>query len=52
MPESQPFTAITDDDVSMLRALKRLLTSAGFVSETYTSAEEVLRFGLRPGIGC
>jgi FixJ family two-component response regulator len=52
MPESQPFTAIVDDDLSMLRALRRLLTAAGFVSETYTSAEEFLRSGLRPGIGC
>jgi FixJ family two-component response regulator len=36
----------------MLRALRRLLTSEGFVSETYTSAEEFLRFGLRLGIRC
>jgi FixJ family two-component response regulator len=52
MPDSQPFTAIVDDDVSMLRAVRRLLTSAGFASETFTSAEDFLRSGLRPGLGC
>jgi FixJ family two-component response regulator len=52
MPESQPFTAIVDDDVAMLRALRRLLTSAGFIAETYAPADEFLRSGLRPGIGC
>jgi FixJ family two-component response regulator len=52
MPESQPVIAIVDDEVSMLRALRRLLTSAGFASETYTSAEEFLRSGLQPGVGC
>jgi FixJ family two-component response regulator len=52
MPESQPVIAIVDDDVSMLRALRRLLTSARFASETYTSAEEFLRSGLQPDVGC
>ena len=52
MPESQPVIAIVDDEVSMLRALRRLLTSAGLTSETYTSAEEFLRSGLQPDIGC
>ena len=52
MPESQPVIAIVDDDVSMLRALRRLLTSARLTSETYTSAEEFLRSGLQPDVGC
>jgi FixJ family two-component response regulator len=52
MPESQPVIAIVDDDVSMLRALRRLLTSARLASETYTSAEEFLRSGLQPDVGC
>ena len=52
MPESQPVIAIVDDDMSMLRALRRLLTSAGFASETYTSAEEFLQSGLQPEVGC
>jgi FixJ family two-component response regulator len=51
MPESQPVIAIVDDAVSMLRALKRLLRSAGFASETYTSAEDFLRSGLQPDVG-
>jgi FixJ family two-component response regulator len=52
MPECQPVIAIVDDEVSMLRALRRLLTAAGFASETYTSAEEFLRSGLQLGVGC
>jgi FixJ family two-component response regulator len=52
MPESQPIIAIVDDEVSMLRALRRLLRSAGFASETYTSVEEFLQSGLQPGVGC
>jgi FixJ family two-component response regulator len=52
MPERQPVIAVVDDDVSMLRALRRLLTSAGFASETYTSAEEFLQSGLQPYVGC
>jgi FixJ family two-component response regulator len=52
MPESQPVIAIVDDDMSMLRAVRRLLTSAGFASETYTSAEEFLQSGLQPEVGC
>jgi len=52
MPESQPVIAIVDDEVSMLRALRRLLRAAGFTSETYTSADEFLRSGLQPDVGC
>jgi FixJ family two-component response regulator len=52
MPKSPPLIAIVDDDGSMLRALSRLLTSAGYAAETYASAEEFLRAGLRPGVSC
>jgi len=52
MPESQPVIAIVDDEVSMLRALRRLLRSAEFTAVTYTSAEEFLRSGLQQRIGC
>ena len=52
MPESQPVVAIVDDEVSMLRALRRLLRSAGFATATYISAEEFLRSGLQQHIDC
>jgi hypothetical protein len=51
MLESQPVIAIVDAEVSMLRALRRLLRSAGFASETYTSAEDFLGSGLQPDVG-
>jgi FixJ family two-component response regulator len=44
--------ALVDDDESMLRALRRLLTSAGYVSETYPSAVTFLQSGLRPDVRC
>jgi FixJ family two-component response regulator len=50
--ESQPVIAIVDDEVTMLRALRRLLRSAGFAAATYTSAEEFLRSGLQQRIAC
>jgi FixJ family two-component response regulator len=52
MPESQPVIAIVDDEVSMLRALGRLLRSAALTAVTYTSAEEFLRSGLQQRLGC
>jgi FixJ family two-component response regulator len=52
MPASQPVIAIVDDEVSMLRALDRLLRSAAFTAVTYTSAEEFLRSGLQQRPGC
>jgi FixJ family two-component response regulator len=52
MPKSQPIVAIVDDEVSMLRALRRLLRSAGYTAATYTSAEEFLRSGVQQRIGC
>jgi FixJ family two-component response regulator len=36
----------------MLRALRRLLTSAGYAVETYASVEEFLRAGLQPDVSC
>jgi FixJ family two-component response regulator len=52
MPENPPLIAIVDDEVSMLRALGRLLRSAGFAAVTYTSAEEFLRFGMQQHLAC
>jgi FixJ family two-component response regulator len=52
VPESKPIIAIVDDEVSMLRALRRLLRSEGFAAMTYASAEEFLRSGLQQCVGC
>jgi FixJ family two-component response regulator len=52
VPESKPVIAIVDDEVSMLRALRRLLRSEGFAAMTYASAEEFLRSGLQQCVGC
>jgi FixJ family two-component response regulator len=43
---------IVDDDVSLLRALQRLLRAAGFAVETFQSAEEVLPSERRAGLRC
>jgi FixJ family two-component response regulator len=52
VPERELVIAIVDDDVSMLRALRRLLRSVGFAVVTYASAEEFLQSGLQVRIGC
>jgi FixJ family two-component response regulator len=45
--ESRPMIFIVDDDPSVRKALKRLLSSAGFAVETFGSAEDVLKSGQR-----
>jgi FixJ family two-component response regulator len=52
VPERELVIAIVDDDVSMLRALRRLLRSVGFAVVTFASAEEFLQSGLQAHIGC
>jgi DNA-binding NtrC family response regulator len=52
VPEREPIIAVVDDDVSMLRALRRLLRSVGITVVTYTSVEEFLQSGLRGRIRC
>ena len=37
-----PLIGVVDDDASILRALRRLLASAGFGVRTYGSGEELL----------
>ena len=43
MPKSGPMISIVDDDVSVRRALRRLVGSAGYLVETFASAPEFLR---------
>jgi FixJ family two-component response regulator len=52
VPERKSILAIVDDDVSMLRALRRLLRSVGITVVTYTSAEEFLQSGMQVRIRC
>jgi FixJ family two-component response regulator len=52
VPEREPIIAIVDDDVSMLRALRRLLRSVGLAVVAYTSAEEFLQSSLQVRIRC
>jgi len=39
---AQPVVAVVDDDVSVRKALSRLLSTAGYAVETFTSAVEFL----------
>jgi FixJ family two-component response regulator len=43
---------VIDDDASIRKSLSRLLRSAGYTSETFSSAEEFLRRGHFDGVGC
>jgi FixJ family two-component response regulator len=52
VPEREPIIAIVDDDVSILRALRRLLRSVGLAVVAYTSVEEFLQSGLQGRIRC
>ena len=42
MPHTMPLISIVDDDVSVCRALRRLVRSAGYTVETFASAREFL----------
>jgi len=44
--------SVVDDDLSLLRALRRLLQTAGFVVETYGSAEEFVQVAHSPPPEC
>src|SRR5262249_53471428 len=48
----ETLVSIVDDDVSVCRALQRLVEFAGFTAETFASGREVLDSGLSPGSGC
>jgi len=42
MPKLTPMISIVDDDLSVRRALRRLVLSAGYLVETFASAREFL----------
>jgi FixJ family two-component response regulator len=47
-----PVVCVVDDDVSLLRALRRLLQTSGFVVMTFSSAEEFLGSADRDAVAC
>jgi two-component system response regulator FixJ len=50
--DSKPTVAVVDDDTSMLRALARLIQTAGYAVKTYASAAEFLDDCAIATIGC
>jgi len=52
MPKPGPMISIVDDDLSVRRALRRLVSSAGYLVETFASAPEFLRSAPSARIAC
>ncbi len=52
MSQTQPIVAIVDDDVSIQRALARLLYTAGWHAVTFSSAEAFLQTGMQAAPDC
>lgn len=52
MIEREAAVFVVDDDPSVRRGLERLLRSAGYRVETYSSAEQFLEAGRIDGPGC
>jgi FixJ family two-component response regulator len=52
MSETAPAIAVIDDDASVRRALQRLLQSAGFTVETFSTAREFLDANYWAQIAC
>jgi FixJ family two-component response regulator len=52
MSQTQPVLAIVDDDVSIQRALARLLYAAGWQAVTFPSAEAFLQTGRQASPDC
>jgi len=48
----RPLVGVVDDDASILRAVRRLLASAGFAVKTFISGEELLAFEHPERIDC
>jgi FixJ family two-component response regulator len=52
MPQTPPVISVVDDDLSVRRALRRLVHSAGYVVETFASAREFLDSSWLRGTAC
>ena len=52
MSQTQPVVAIVDDDVSIQRALGRLLYTVGWHAVTFSSAEAFLQTGMQASPDC
>ena len=52
MPREPEVISIVDDDLSVRRALRRLVGSAGYLVETFASAQEFLGSRRQAAIGC
>jgi FixJ family two-component response regulator len=52
MPQTQPAIAIGDDGIFVQRALARLLSTAGWQSLTFPSAEAFLQTGMQAAPDC
>jgi two-component system, LuxR family, response regulator FixJ len=52
MSQTQPVVAIVDDDVSIQRALARLLSTAGWHAVPFSSAEAFLQTGMQTSPDC
>ena len=50
--DAVPVVCVVDDDVSLLRALHRLLNAGGFAVSTFSSAEEFLKAPPRRDVAC
>ena len=51
-PDSPALVSIVDDDPSVRRALQRLVESAGFAAETFSSGHQALGVGLLARTAC
>jgi len=52
MPTRAPSVYVVDDDTSMVRALVRLLTAAGYAAQAFTSAKDFLAYHTLEHRGC
>jgi FixJ family two-component response regulator len=52
LPRESEVISIVDDDLSVRRALRRLVGSAGYQVETFASAREFLGSAHKSAIGC
>ena len=52
MVKPNPILFVIDDDASVRKSLSRLLRSAGYTAETFSSAEEFLHREHFDGVGC